>query len=146
MFAKSQALKKPNGVKSSTDAQVMILKQRQVRVITSDDCKICSINLYSHREIVNAVGRKTVNSGPAIMLAAVTMRRNLILHNSSIPFSSDLKDILHGDTHSNDANSSNKGTKGILLEFNLSTSRNNATVHTDLGNQKCLLPKTNRLE
>ncbi|CAK7335747.1 unnamed protein product [Dovyalis caffra] len=58
----------------------------------------------------------------------------------------DLKDILHGDTHSNDANSSNKGTNGILLEFNLSTSRNNATVHTDLGNQKCPLLETNRLE
>lgn len=72
---------------------------------------------------------------------------NLTPDNGSIPFSSDLKDTtLRGDTPSHDAITSNNDTNGILLEVNPSTSSKNATVHTDLGNQKCPLPETNRLQ
>ena len=70
----------------------------------------------------------------------------MTLDDSSIPCSSDLKDTLCGDTYSRDANRSNNCTNGILLGVNLSTSNNNATVHTASRNQRCPLPETNRLE
>ncbi|KAJ6701878.1 SUN DOMAIN-CONTAINING PROTEIN 5 [Salix koriyanagi] len=65
---------------------------------------------------------------------------NLTPENCSIPFSSD------ANTYSHDANRSNNGTNGTLPEVNLSTSSQNATVHTDLGNQKWALPETSRLQ
>jgi hypothetical protein len=46
MFARSQAMKKPYGVNFSTDAQDMILKQRQVHEITFYNLKICSIKSH----------------------------------------------------------------------------------------------------
>ncbi|KAJ6307972.1 hypothetical protein OIU76_017704 [Salix suchowensis] len=65
---------------------------------------------------------------------------NLTPENCSVPFSSD------ANTYSHDANRSNNGTNGTLPEVNLSTSSQNATVHTDLGNQKWALPETIRLQ